>query len=143
MSESNSHSLIIGAMSISVAAVLAWLMLRSGPIGTIDVSISTSTTISPEVIQIYENDCALCHREDFGGRVGPNLVDDFWINGNSLKDVKSVIELGRPLRGMPAYKTIISEEHINQLVTLIAQNQGTPIVNPSAPQGLGGKLRSD
>lgn len=48
--------------------------------------------------------CALCHKPDGSGLVGPNLTDDLWIYGGKPMDVYTTILKGRP-RGMQAYES--------------------------------------
>ena len=43
--------------------------------------------------------CALCHKPDGSGLVGPNLTDPFWIYGGKPMDIYTSIAKGRP-RGM-------------------------------------------
>jgi cytochrome c oxidase cbb3-type subunit 3 len=39
--------------------------------------------------------CALCHRADGGGLVGPNLTDDMWVYGGKPMDIYTSILKGR------------------------------------------------
>ncbi len=48
--------------------------------------------------------CALCHRADGGGNIGPNLTDEFWIYGGEPMDIYESISEGRP-GGMLAHKS--------------------------------------
>lgn len=48
--------------------------------------------------------CAPCHREDAGGKVGPNLCDDYWINGPNFPDNVKTIWNGVEAKGMLAWK---------------------------------------
>ena len=43
--------------------------------------------------------CALCHKPDGSGLVGPNLTDPYWIYGGKPMDIYTTIAKGRP-RGM-------------------------------------------
>jgi cytochrome c oxidase cbb3-type subunit 3 len=43
--------------------------------------------------------CALCHKADGSGLIGPNLTDDMWIYGGKPMDIYTSILRGRP-RGM-------------------------------------------
>jgi cytochrome c oxidase cbb3-type subunit 3 len=47
--------------------------------------------------------CALCHKPDGGGLIGPNLTDDMWIYGDKPMDIYTSILKGRP-RGMLAHE---------------------------------------
>src|SRR5690606_6338996 len=43
---------------------------------------------------LYVQNCSPCHAKDGGGTVGPNLTDEYWIHGGSVKDIFSVIKYG-------------------------------------------------
>jgi|JRYL01.1.fsa_nt_gb cytochrome c oxidase cbb3-type subunit 3 len=48
--------------------------------------------------EIFENParCALCHKPDGSGLIGPNLTDDMWIYGSKPMDIYTSISEGRP-----------------------------------------------
>jgi cytochrome c oxidase cbb3-type subunit III len=48
--------------------------------------------------------CALCHKPDGSGLIGPNLTDDRWIYGSRPMEVYASIAKGRP-RGMLAHES--------------------------------------
>lgn len=48
--------------------------------------------------------CALCHKPDGSGLIGPNLTDDVWIYGAKPMDIYTSILKGRP-RGMLAHES--------------------------------------
>ena len=48
--------------------------------------------------------CALCHKPDASGLIGPNLTDDLWIYGGRPIDIYTSILKGRP-RGMLAHES--------------------------------------
>ena len=43
---------------------------------------------------VFQNVCAACHKKDGGGDVGPNLTDEFWVNGGGIKNVFKLIAEG-------------------------------------------------
>ena len=65
--------------------------------------------------KIFNTSCALCHMEDMGGGIGPNLVDEYWIHGGSVKDVFSVIKYGVREKGMVPWKDDLSPKKIAQV----------------------------
>jgi cytochrome c oxidase cbb3-type subunit 3 len=40
--------------------------------------------------------CALCHKPDGSGLIGPNLTDDMWVYGGKAMDIYTTILKGRP-----------------------------------------------
>lgn len=40
--------------------------------------------------------CALCHKPDGSGNIGPNLTDDLWVYGGKAMDIYTSIAKGRP-----------------------------------------------
>jgi cytochrome c oxidase cbb3-type subunit 3 len=57
--------------------------------------------------KIFKNPqlCAQCHKEDGSGNIGPNLTDNFWINGGRPMEIyNTVMNGGRPDKGMLAWK---------------------------------------
>lgn len=56
--------------------------------------------------EVFIEKCVACHTETGGGNIGPNLTDNFWLNGGNIKDVyKTISEGGRPGKGMQAWNT--------------------------------------
>lgn len=84
---------------------------------------------------VYKTNCVGCHGADGGGKVGPNLTDDYWKNVKNLEDIADVIENGAANGSMPAWKTRLS--HQNQIVltaAYIASLRDNPI-SGKAPEG--------
>ncbi|RYM34959.1 c-type cytochrome [Brumimicrobium glaciale] len=84
--------------------------------------------------ELYENRCAMCHGENGEGMIGPNLTDDYWINGGSTKDISEIIINGSP-RGMPASKSVLTPIEIGQIVTYMMAIKGTNHPDGKEPQG--------
>ena len=84
---------------------------------------------------IFSTICAACHRPDAGGLVGPNLTDDYWLHGGSVKDIFKTIKYGYPDKGMKSWKDDYSPLQIEQLASYIKSLRGTNPPNPKAPQG--------
>ncbi len=79
--------------------------------------------------------CKTCHG-DFGqGMVGPNLTDEFWINGGGIKNVFHTITEGVPAKGMISWKAQLSPKVIQQVGSYILTLQGTNPAAAKAPQG--------
>lgn len=85
--------------------------------------------------QIFSTICAACHMADGGGLVGPNLTDNYWIHGGSIKDIFKTIKYGYPEKGMKSWKDDYSPTQIAQLASFIKSLGGTKPMVPKAPQG--------
>lgn len=85
---------------------------------------------------IYEANCIACHMADGGGGIGPNLADEYWILGGSIKDIfNTVSEGGRAGKGMVPWKKELKPIEMAQVSSYILQFQGTTPANPKAPEG--------
>ena len=79
--------------------------------------------------------CAACHRPDGGGLVGPNLTDEFWINGGGIKNIFKTVTYGVPSKGMISWKGQLTPKQIQQLASYILTLKGSNPVGPKEPQG--------
>jgi len=100
--------------------------------------------------QIFTTVCAACHTATGGGNVGPNLTDDYWLHGGSIKDVFKTLKYGWPDKGMKSWKDDYSPVQLAQLASYVKSLHGTNPPNPKAPQGTlyveegtGGKALAD
>lgn len=84
---------------------------------------------------IYKENCAACHGKLGEGGVGPNLTDDYWLHGGSIKDVFSSIKYGWPDKGMKSWQADLSPVQIHQISSFIKTLAGTNPPNGKAPQG--------
>lgn len=48
-----------------------------------------------DAAQIFQKSCKTCHKADASGDIGPNLTDAYWLHGNTLMEIYSVIKDGR------------------------------------------------
>ena len=84
---------------------------------------------------LFETNCVACHAADGGGGVGPNLTDDYWLHGGSIKDVFTVVKFGVIEKGMIPWQDQLSPEEMQQVSSYILTLKGTTPANPKAPQG--------
>ncbi len=69
--------------------------------------------------------CAACHKTDGGGLVGPNLTDEYWIHGGSMKDIFKTVKYGYPDKGMISWKEQLSPLQMAQVCSYILALKGT------------------
>lgn len=84
---------------------------------------------------IFIKNCAACHANDGGGLVGPNLTDEYWINGGGIKNVFKVIKYGVPAKGMISWQTQLSPTQMQEVGSYILSLQGTQPANPKPIEG--------
>lgn len=86
--------------------------------------------------EIFTNTCAACHKADGGGLVGPNLTDEFWINGGGIKNVFKVISEGSPNNpSMVAWKNTLKPTDIQKIASYILSLQGSKPAGAKAAEG--------
>ena len=84
---------------------------------------------------LYAAKCAVCHRADGGGTVGPNLTDDVSIYGFRPEEIKGVITKGPP-RGLPnAQGQQLSPDDIDALAAYVLSLKGTKAPGGKAAEG--------
>jgi len=89
--------------------------------------------------ETFLQNCAVCHKPDGGGSIGPNLTDDKWILGGGVKNIfKTISKGGRPNKGMEAWaKKGLKAQQIQQVSSYILSLQGT---NPSGAKAAEGEV---
>lgn len=79
--------------------------------------------------------CPACHTPEGGGNaVGPNLTDDYWLYGGSIKDIFKTIKYGTA-KGMRSWKDDLSPKQIAQVSSYVKSLRGTKPANAREPQG--------
>ena len=85
---------------------------------------------------IFTEKCAVCHKDDGGGGIGPNLTDENWILGGGINNVFTTIsEGGRDGKGMVAWKSELKGNEIAQVASYLLEFQGTTPAAPKAAEG--------
>ncbi|MBT8243788.1 MAG: c-type cytochrome [Winogradskyella sp.] len=86
---------------------------------------------------IFTEKCAVCHKADGGGGIGPNLTDEYWILGGGIKNVfKTISEGGRSGKGMVSWKKEgLKPAEMAQVASYLLQFQGTTPAEPKAAEG--------
>lgn len=83
---------------------------------------------------VYVANCAVCHKDDGSGQIGPNLTDKYWLHGGSAKDILTVVQQGVPDKGMPAWVTQLGVDK-TQAVTAYVLSLRNKNLPGKAPQG--------
>ncbi len=86
--------------------------------------------------KIWNTQCFVCHLNDGGGSIGPNMTDNYWIHGGDYASIVNLIKVGVPAKGMIPWAGTLSPEQINQVASFIKLKLvGTTPAVPKAPQG--------
>ena len=106
-----------------------------------DMNIDKVTLLTDEASlakgkEVFTNACAACHKADGGGIVGPNLTDEFWINGGGIKNVFKIISEGsKNNQSMVAWKGIFKPTEIQQISSYVLSLQGTKPAGAKPAEG--------
>jgi len=84
---------------------------------------------------IFMEMCSACHGRSGEGGIGPNLTDEYWLHGGSLKNIFSSIKYGWPEKGMKSWQAEYSPVEIQALATYIKNLRGTNPPNAKEKQG--------
>jgi cytochrome c oxidase cbb3-type subunit 3 len=76
--------------------------------------------------------CNGCHFNG-GGGIGPPLMDNVWIYGDSIENIAATIREGRP-NGMPSFRGFLPEEQIWQVAAYVRSLSHPTPSNASADQ---------
>lgn len=86
--------------------------------------------------KLYKRKCKACHGANGEGGIGPNLADNYWLNGNgSIGDIYKVIDEGVTDKGMAAWGPALGKKKVMQVLSYVMKFKGTNPANAKAPQG--------
>jgi cytochrome c oxidase cbb3-type subunit III len=123
---------------VAYANEQAQKLKASNPVAAIDENNVEATTDAQALAdgkQIFLNTCASCHRKDGGGDIGPNLTDEYWLHGGSIKEIFKVVRHGVQGTNMIAWEGVISPDKMKNVASYVLTLQGTNPANPKKPQG--------
>jgi cytochrome c oxidase cbb3-type subunit 3 len=85
---------------------------------------------------IFTTKCTPCHgMAGEGNSIGPNLTDEYWLNGGGIKNVFKTIKYGVPEKGMISWKSQLRASDMHRVASYILSLQGTNPPNAKEPQG--------
>ena len=118
------------------AAFERQLLIKSGTfINEATVTQLTDPAALSEGKEIFQKDCVTCHGQNAQGVVGPNLTDDYWINGGGIKNIFRTITNGVPAKGMISWQTQLDPKKIQTVASYVMSLHGTNPPNAKPPQG--------
>lgn len=113
------------------------LALQGNNVDENNVTLLTGSDIT-EGQKLFVEKCVACHAAHGGsmaGGVGPNLTDDYWIHGGSIKDIFKTIKYGWVEKGMISWKDQLSAKQIAQISSFIKSIKGSNPAGAKEPQG--------
>jgi cytochrome c oxidase cbb3-type subunit 3 len=88
-----------------------------------------------EGMTIFGKNCVPCHGTAGEGTIGPNLTDDYWIHGATMKDMVNTITNGIPAKGMISWAPVLEPDEIVKVASYIRSLHNTNPPNAKAPEG--------
>ncbi|MEC5166003.1 cytochrome c oxidase cbb3-type subunit 3 [Flavobacterium sp. PL11] len=86
--------------------------------------------------EIFNTNCAACHRTDGGGQIGPNLTDDEWILGGGIKNIfHTLVNGGRDGKGMISWKGTLKPKEMQKVSSYVISLRGTNPPDAKGPEG--------
>lgn len=131
----SSEEAYLEEMSMAQASVDQYLAGRADVVDENNVKLLTDEQSLADGKFIYQLNCLVCHLESGAGLVGPNLTDEYWIHGGSIKDVFRTIKYGVPEKGMIAWSSQLNPVDMQKVASYVLALQGTNPPNPKAPEG--------
>lgn len=116
-------------------AVQAYLATQANLVDETNVTALTDAADLETGKNIFNANCAACHGMLGEGGVGPNMTDNYWIHGGSIKDVFKIVKYGVPEKGMIAWKSQLSTAEMHKVSSYILTLVGTNPPNAKEPQG--------
>jgi cytochrome c oxidase cbb3-type subunit 3 len=103
------------------------------------VVVLTKEEILASGAKLYvQKGCNACHgAKGEGNNIGPNLTDNFWINGCTPENLIAIVTEGKPEKGMNPFKTMMTPEQIKNISLYVKDALvGSNPPNGKAPQGV-------
>src|SRR5690606_17892452 len=77
-----------------------WLAQAADNVDENTVAVDTRSETVAAGMAIFTQNCIACHGGAGEGGIGPNLTDDYWLHGGTVKDIFKVIKYGVLDKGM-------------------------------------------
>lgn len=101
-----------------------------------NVTVLTDAASLTAGADIFNSFCVACHAAGGAGQTGPNLTDEFWINGGGIKNVfNTITNGGRKGTAMIPWRSQLSPTKIQQVASYVLSLEGTNPPNAKAAEG--------
>lgn len=123
------------AMAAADVQKAEYLKTAANLVDETNVVMLTSEPFLKDGAAIFNANCAVCHAQDGGGGVGPNLTDAYWVHGGDIASVFSTVKYGVPAKGMIPWKDQLNPNQMQKVASYVLSLQGTTPANPKEIQG--------
>jgi cytochrome c oxidase cbb3-type subunit 3 len=123
------------AVAEGAALKAAYLEKTAKELNEDNVTLLTDAAAIENGKKIFLENCKTCHGEKAQGLSGPNLTDEFWINGCGIKSVYKVIKNGVQARGMLAWESKFSPVQIQEVASYVISLKGSNPEGEKEKQG--------
>lgn len=82
----------------------------------------------------FDGLCSSCHGTNAQGGIGPNLTDEYWLYGGSIKNIFKTVTNGTP-NGMQSWKSQLSPKNIQDVSSYVKSLLGSKPAGAKEPQG--------
>jgi cytochrome c oxidase cbb3-type subunit 3 len=86
--------------------------------------------------EIFTTNCAVCHRADGGGGIGPNLTDKAWLHGGKPAQIFKTVNEGVPTKPMAAWGPQLGTDKVQSVAAYVLTLKDSNVAGGKAPQGV-------
>lgn len=131
-----SHEEYVEQMAEAEAATTAYLEKMGNQVDETNVTMLDDASSLESGAATFATYCASCHAQDGGGIAGPNLTDEYWVNGGGIVNVFSTIKNGgRQGTAMIPWKDQLGPRKIQEVASYVLSLQGTTPAQPKEAEG--------
>ncbi|RYF62144.1 MAG: c-type cytochrome [Cytophagaceae bacterium] len=113
----------------------AYIKRVAGSINENTVTLVKDAKSIDEGKTLFTTYCVACHGAAGQGGVGPNLTDEYWLHGGSVKAIFHTLTEGVPEKGMMSWKKQLNPLQMQHVASFILSLQGSKPAGGKEPQG--------
>jgi cytochrome c oxidase cbb3-type subunit 3 len=99
------------------------------------IAMSKNPAIVKQGAEIFATTCFACHLANGGGKIGPNLTDEYWLHGGKPTEILRTVRVGVPDKGMLAWGGQIGEQKVRAVTAYVLTIVDTNVAGGKEPQG--------
>lgn len=133
------HTFTVGELPLAQYKHEAAAQMAKGSGGKVTNEMLVALTSDPAAVaegkQVFMANCALCHKTDAGGSIGPNLTDKNWIHDPAPHEIHELVTNGIATKGMPAWGPQLGPDRVRNVVAYVLTLKNTNVQGGKPPQG--------